>query len=66
MCVCQVKTKHQGKEAVGGKSFDRLLNSLVYNGLFVAQYHFLNLKDSFVHLSCKIYAIIFLSFVPND
>ena len=40
------------RERGGGwkKYFDRLLSSLVaYNGLFVSQYDFLNLEDSFVH-----------------
>ena len=65
-----MKTKCQGKEAEGGKSTDCLLSSLVaYNGLFVSQYHILNLEHSFLQFlvkKFKINAIIFLSFVPND
>ena len=52
-CLCApCRLCAPSRERGGGwkKYFDRLLSSLVaYNGLFVSQYYFINLEDSFVN-----------------
>ena len=52
VCMQAFFVRAPSRERGGGwkKYFDQWLSSLVaYNGLFVSQYHFLNLEDSFVN-----------------